>query len=86
MKSTFACLLLLNPLLALAGIDKPWQEDDVGGGSLPGASMLFGAIGAGILVYQGFKNNDSIGSIFVGAVLGFSFGSILGLPVGCMLR
>ena len=86
MKSTFVCVLLLTPLQAFAGLDKPWQEDNVGGGGLPGASMLFGEIGAGFLVYQGFENNDSVGSIFVGAVLGFSFGSIIGLPIGCMLR
>jgi len=74
------------PLLAHAGVDKPWQEENLGGGNLPGASLLFGAIGAGFLVFQGFKSNDSLGNIFIGAVLGFSFGAILGFPIGCMLR
>jgi len=86
MKTTTLCLLLLTPLLAFAGIDKPWQEDDLGGGELPGASLLFGMLGAGFLVFQGLKSNDSFGNVFLGAVLGFSFGAILGLPIGCMLR
>lgn len=86
MKSVALFLLLVTPLLVYAGVDKPWQEDDLGGGRLPGASLLFGVLGAGFLVFQGFKSNDSPGNIFIGAILGFSFGAILGLPVSCMLR
>ena len=86
MKTAALCLLLLTPLLALAGIDKPWQEDDPGGGTLPGASWLFGTIAAGYLVFQGFKDGESLGNILTAAMIGFCIGGFLGLPVGCMLR
>jgi len=71
---------------ALAGIDKPWQEDTTGGGTLPEASLLFGSIGAAYLVYQGVKERSSLGNLALAAVLGFSFGALLGFPVACAMK
>lgn len=70
---------------ALAGIDKPWQEES-DGGSMPGASTLLGVVGAIFMIYQGVKDSESVGSIAVAAVLGYSLGSLVGLPIGCMVR
>jgi len=84
--AAFILALLLVPLLAYAGIDKPWQEDNGGGGKLPGASLLLGVIGGGFLVLQGLRNREPFGSIVVGAVLGFSLGAMVGFPVACAFR
>lgn len=88
-KTALMCQLLCSTLLAIAGVDKPWQESDwdgASGQSLPGASLLFGILGASYLALQSLRNDGSIGTIVTAAVLGFAFGSILGLPVSCMLR
>jgi hypothetical protein len=79
--------LLLAPLATFAGVDKPWKDDNDGGsGELPGASLFFGVLGAAYLVHACWQEPEfSLLRLYSAAVLGFSVGFILGLPVACML-
>ena len=85
--TTIALILtLIFPGHAFAGVDKPGQEPSDGGGELSDAAVLLALAGAAYMIYQGVKHGDSIGNIVQGAVLGLSFGAMIGLPIGCMLK
>lgn len=79
-------LLLFFPSLASAGVDKPWNEPSDGYAPMPGVAVLSGLVGAGFMAYQGLKSGDSIGSVFVAALLGFAIGAMIGLPISCIAK
>ena len=70
---------------AWAGIDQPWNDPSDGGGKIPGASILFGFMAAGAVIYFGMKDGSRLSEIALAAFIAFSVDAALGLPVACVM-
>ena len=68
-----------------AGIDQPWNDPSDGGGTIPGASILFGVVAAVAAIYFGMKDGGRLSEIALTAFIAFFIGVALGLPVACVM-
>lgn len=84
MKAILAGLLAFICSAASASMDNPMvaAREAEGAVSIPGPSLLFGAIGAAWLGWAGRED----GKVIIGAFVGWAIGSMVGLFVAMALR